>query len=659
MLMNKTYFMSSLRPLFKSMLLCLCLTATEAWASVFHTDIVVAGGSTSGVTAALQASRSGADVVVVEPTTWLGGMLTSAGVGAVDGNYNMPAGLWGEFRDSLATHYGSLDALKTGWVSNVMFEPSVGNRIFHNMMAREKGITLWEESEVKAVSRNADGWSIAVARKTGTTDTIKARILIDATELGDIAKICGVAYDTGMESRAVTHEDIAPLKANNIVQDLTYVAILKDYGHDVTIPRPEGYNPNDFACCCINSHCVTPKEPNRMWSKDMMLSYGRLPGGKYMLNWPIEGNDYYANMIDMSPMERAEAVRKAKNHTLSYVYFIQHELGFSNLGLADDEFPTTDRLPFIPYHRESRRIHGKVRFTLNHMTAPFTQPQPLYRTGIAVGDYPVDHHHTRYTGDEQLPDLHFHPVPSFSLPLGTMLPKEGCEGLIVAEKSVSVSNIANGATRLQPVVMQIGQAAGALAALAVKEDKTLSDVPVRDVQKVLLEAGGYLMPYVDIAKDSLIFKPCQRIGATGIMRGRGMTVEWHNKTLFRPDTTVVWSDLAGLYDVYPHAKKIMEKKIMKMIGGTAVGNNINAEKGMTVGDGLTLITNIARQERQGNRSNVLKLMRQLAHDYGFSIDDRQRDLKRGELAVLIDGVLNPFENRQVDIEGYFTAEKVK
>lgn len=641
---------NNLKSLIKPMLLCLCLTATGAWASVFHTDIIVAGGSTSGVTAALQASRSGAKVTVVEPTTWLGGMLTAAGVGAVDGNYNMPAGLWGEFRDSLAVHYGGLDALKTGWVSNVMFEPSVGNRIFHNMVSKENGITLWEKSEIKSVRHDDGGWTVAVERGPGKVDTLKARILIDATELGDIARMCGVAYDTGMESRNVTHEDIAPLQANNIVQDLTYVAILKDYGHDVTIPRPEGYNPNDFACCCINDHCVTPKEPNRMWSKDMMLSYGRLPGGKYMLNWPIEGNDYYANMIDMSSLEREEAVRKAKNHTLCYVYFIQHELGFSNLGLADDEFPTADRLPFIPYHRESRRIHGKVRFTLNHMTAPYSQQQPLYRTGIAVGDYPVDHHHTRYTGDEQLPDLHFHPVPSFGLPLGTMLPKDGPTGLVVAEKSVSVSNIANGATRLQPVVMQIGQAAGALAAIAVKEGKELADVPVREVQQVVLDAGGYLMPYVDVPKDSIIFKPCQRIGATGIMRGRGVTIEWHNKTLFRPDTTVVWSDLEGLADVYPHAPKATYNR---------KHNNINENDRLNVADGISLITDIAKREKLANRKTVFKQMRKLASDYGFSIDDIQRALKRGELAVLIDGVLHPFENKQVDIEGFFMTGESK
>lgn len=621
------------------LLASLLALATSAMAGCFRTDIVIAGGSTSGVTAALQASRCGANTIVVEPSTWLGGMLTAAGVGAVDGNYNMPAGLWGEFRDSLAAHYGGLAALKTGWVSNVMFEPSVGNRIFHDMVAKEKGVALWEESAIKAVSHNDDGWTVIVERNTGVTDTIKAKIVVDATELGDIARMCGVAYDIGMESRALTHEDIAPTQANNIVQDLTYVAILKDYGHDMTIPRPEGYNPNDFACCCVNDHCVEPKEPNRMWSKDMMLSYGRMPGGKYMLNWPIEGNDFYANMIDMTASERDEAVRKAKNHTLGFVYFIQHELGFRNLGLADDEFPTPDRLPFIPYHRESRRIHGKVRFTLNHMTAPFSQPQPLYRTGIAVGDYPVDHHHTRYTGDEQLPDLHFHPVPSFGLPLGAMLPKDGPENLIVAEKSVSVSNIANGATRLQPVVMQIGQAAGALAALAVRSGKDVDHVPVRDVQATILNAGGYLMPYVDVPKDSPFFKPCQRVGATGILRGEGVTIEWHNKTLFRPDTTAVWDDLAGLSEVYPEAAKWM-----------ATGN-----EAITAGQAVRLLSAIAKDELLMKPRHAARAMGLLAERHGFSIEDKRKALKRGELAVLIDGLLHPFENKPVDIEGHFVT----
>lgn len=65
-------------------------------------------------------------------------------------------------------------------------------------------------------------------------------MLVDATELGDVARMAGVPYDVGMDSSAVTHEDIAPAEANGIVQDLTYVAVLKDYGrrrHDSAARR--------------------------------------------------------------------------------------------------------------------------------------------------------------------------------------------------------------------------------------------------------------------------------------------------------------------------------------------------------------------------------------------------------------------------------------
>ena len=396
-------------------------------------DVVIVGGGASGTAAGLQAARMGARTLIVEEFDWLGGMLTSAGVSATDGNYRLRGGIWDEFRTELARHYGCDSALITGWVSNVMFEPSVGDSIFKRLVAREPNLTVWYRSAAETAERGKDVWRLGV-RRDGRLRPVEADVLVDATELGDVARMAGVPYDVGMDSSAVTHEDIAPAEANGIVQDLTYVAVLKDYGRDVTIPRPDGYDPSLFACCCVNDLCVAPKEPHRMWSREMMITYGKLPNGKYMINWPIEGNDYYVDMIDMTPEERADAVRRAKSHTLSFVYFLQHELGFNTLGLADDEFPTDDRLPFIPYHRDSRRIHGAVRFTLNDITDPYAGT--LYRTAVGVGDYPVDQHHTRYSGWDDLPDLYFHPIPSYGFPLGIVIPA-GFPGLLVAEKSVS------------------------------------------------------------------------------------------------------------------------------------------------------------------------------------------------------------------------------
>ncbi len=579
-------------------------------------DVVIVGGGASGVTAGIQASRMGAKTLIVEEHEWLGGMLTAAGVSAVDGNYNLPAGLFGEFRSRLAEYYGGLDSLKTGWVSNVLFEPSVGNRIFHEMAAAEKNLSVWKGATVESVENEQGTWHISIS-VGDAQKTVRAKRLIDATELGDIAKMCGAGYDIGMESRSVTGEGIAPEEANGIIQDMTYVAILKDYGHDVSISEPEGYDPQDFAGCCDNPLCVNPKEPDRIWPMDMMISYGKLPNGKYMINWPIEGNDYYLNVIEMTPEEREEALKEAKNFTMKFLYFIQHELGYTNLGLADDEFPTEDMLPFIPYHRESRRIHGVVRFTVNHVTEPFKQEEPLYRTGIAVGDYPVDHHHMRYQGAEELPNLYFHPVPSFNLPLGALIP-EGVEGLVVAEKSISVSNIMNGATRLQPVVMQIGQAAGALAALSVSKDAEIDEVSVRDVQNAVLEAGGYLLPYLDVPVEDPRFAAYQRIGAAGILKGIGTNAGWSNQTWLRADDELLISELEGLEDIY--------------------GIEIEDEdKPVTVNELTVLIAEIAAKE---------------GVEYEYTSYDG-RIITRGEAAILIDSILDPFNRKPVDIKGNF------
>lgn len=601
------------------------------------TDVLIVGGGASGVSAGVQAARMGVSAIIVEKTSWVGGMLTAAGVSAIDGNYNLPAGMWGEFKDSLVNHYGTTEKLRTGWVSNVLFEPSVGNRIFRNIIAKEDNLRLFLNAQLLSLSRNSTDhkWIAKISGYNGEDYSVSASIVVDATELGDIAKMVGVKYDIGMESRYVTKEEVAPEEANGIIQDLTYVAILKDYGKDVTIEKPEGYSSSVYACSAINELCINPSEPDRMWTPEKLITYGKLPGDKYMINWPIEGNDYYLNVIELSPEERTEALKKAKAHTLGFVYFLQKELGFSTLGLADDEFPTVDKLPFIPYHRESRRIHGQVRFTLNHITSPYAQGEALYRTSIAVGDYPVDHHHARYTGKEKLPRLYFHPVPSFGLPLGTLIPKD-VDNFIVAEKSISVSNIVNGATRLQPVVLQIGTAAGALAAAAVKTCKSPAQVSVRSVQRAILDAGGYLLPYLDVPVNDRRFKVYQRIGATGILKGEGRNVGWANQTWLRADTLLLSTELDGLKEMYPDMSYQLPSNIVAL----------------TFRDAIDLIQNIVGTQNIMVEDVEALALRILEEFNVFEHDDSQF-ITRGEFAILIDRILNPFEYRELTLKGEF------
>ena len=578
-------------------------------------DVVVIGGGVSGTTAGIRAARLGAQTLIVEQGPWLGGMLTSAGVSATDGNYRLRGGMWGELRDSLEAHYGGAQSLKTGWVSNLLFEPSVGARIFRAMADNEEALTVKFETRATSIERTDEGWTLTLEGAEGR-QTVECKVLIDGTELGDVAAQLGVKYDIGMESRHVTGEDIAPEEANGIIQDLTMVMILKDYGRDMTIERPADYDSTLFACACENEICRTPKEANRLWSKHMMMTYGRLPNGKIMINWPIEGNDYYVNMIEMNDEERAEAVAKAKAHTRNFLYFIQHDLGLNTLYLADDEFPTDDLMPLMPYHRESRRTVGEVRFKLNHITDPYDFT--LYRTAIAVGDYPVDQHHTRYTGWEALPNLYFHSIPSYGLPMGVLLPKE-VDGLIVAEKSISVSNIVNGSTRLQPVVLQIGEAAGIVAALAVKQGIEPREVAVREVQREVLAGGGYLLPFLDLPATDPHFGAIQRVGVTGIIEGVGMTVGWENQSWFRANETISMDELSrGLHSFDAEIPHIAEQR------------------------------NVTLQDLIDHGSVTAE---QWA-EWGLEEFDSQRDATRLECAVVIDKVLNPFA-KGVTINGEF------
>lgn len=593
-----------------------------------HIPVVIVGGGASGVSAGVQSARMGVRTLIIEETPWLGGMLTSAGVSCVDGNYKMRSGIFGEFTDSLAARYGGYEALQSGWVSYINFDPHIGQQVFSNICnSCADNLTVERNAKMQSVRRDNGLWKISYRDGEGHRRSVVADVLIDATELGDIAKECGVEYRVGMESRYDTEESIASEEANDVIQDLTYVAFLKDYGKgaDMTIPKPEGYDPQFFANSCVNALSDDKTETGQyLWAPDMMITYGKTPGGRYMINWPIYGNDYYANIVDASPEEREEALRRAKNHTLCFVYFIQTELGMKNLGIADDVFPTEDGLPFFPYHRESRRIVGKAFYTMDAAAAPYDYKHPYYRTGIAVGDYPVDHHHYAHPQWRELPDLHFYPIPSFNVPLGAIIPRE-VENLLVVEKSISVSNLINGATRLQPVVMQLGQAAGAVAALSVVGGKATGEVSVRGVQSELLQSGCYIMPFVDVPKESRHFGAVQRIGATGILRGEGRNVGWENQTLFRPEEPLLAEEIFadGFYN-----------------------GDLGLDSGkVSIGEFVTSLRRLG--------ANIPSDRDAWWHSLGLENYSAKRSITRLEAAVVVDAMFNPFNMLDVDFAGNF------
>jgi len=256
-----------------------------------------------------------------------------------------------------------------------------------------------------------------------------------------------------------------------------------------------------------------------------------------MINWPIEGNDTYVNSLEEAPGTRT--FEEAKIHTLRFVYFIQKELGFASYGLADDEFPTEDQLAIIPYHRESRRVDGMQMVTVEHLKDPYALDDPMYPFGVAVGDYPLDHHRDKNPNPIE---IEFPMIPSFSIPYGSLVPRQ-IDGLIVAEKSISTSSLSNGSTRLQPCVMSIGQAAGMAAAMSAQQGANPRDLDVRQLQSKLIEADCYIQPYLDVTKDDWYFGPLQKLGAAGVIKAHGVPYKWANQTWIYPDSAVSFGDL--------------------------------------------------------------------------------------------------------------------
>lgn len=589
-----------------------------------ETSVLVIGGGTGGVAAALQSARMGVKTILVEPGSMLGGMLTAAGVSCTDGNDQLASGIWEEFRQALYSHY-RVRRLNTGWVSNTCFEPRVGDSIFKAWATGEKNLQVYFGYTLTSVQKS--GWQVTGAefysKNQSSHLTVKAGVVIDATELGDVFAAAGAAYDLGTDDPSDWGEKEAKQKTD-IIQDLTWAAVLKDYGPgaDKTIPKPEGYEPTKYYCTCTDAPCN-----DKPWNgnKIKLLNYGKLarsPGTthtKYMLNWPPNGNDIYLNVVEADSETREAGYQQARNHTLGFIYFLQTELGMKNIGLADDELE--GGMALMPYNREGRRLRGVIRFTINHIKNPYGHL--LYKTGISVGDYPVDHHHARYPG--KVPDIAFPPIPAYNIPMGALIP-EKLEGLIVCEKGISVTNIVNGTTRLQPVVLLTGQAAGVLAAKSVQLHKKPREVPVRSVQEDLLRSKNYLMPFTDVSPSDPDWEAIQKTGVAGILKGTGQPDGWANKMFFYPDRT------AKLSDLFSSDKK--EQDISFEVLGTIL---------------WSMYENNISGKRPAKNEFLRRFHSFIESRYKVNYDPVASVLRR-QVAVIIDHFINPF-GVMVDLSG--------
>ncbi|MBD2384301.1 FAD-dependent oxidoreductase [Cylindrospermum sp. FACHB-282] len=461
---------------------------------IYTADVLVVGGGTGGTAAAIQAARRGAKTILVSQFPWLGGMLTSAGVSAPDGNEleAFQTGLWGAFLQELRRRQpGGLD---NSWVSFFSYDPRIGAEIFADWV-RELPNLQWISGKVPLeVLRTGD----CITGVRFADFTVTAKVILDGTELGDLLALGEIPYRWGWELRSPRlgrspsqwGEPSAPDKPNSLtekypVQAPTWVVIMEDFGDDIApvIPAAPNYDPSQFAGAWDD------------YGAEKFLNYGRLPDNRFMINWPICGNDYGVGVGRLleSETSRGEFLQECRWHSQNFAHFIQTQLG-RRYGLAEGIFPSSaNAFALHPYYRESRRLIGLTTVCEQDiLPLPEGRVASLFDDAIAVGNYANDHHYPGVKFPLQPKSIRWGgrwTGTPFTIPYRSLIPAT-TDGLLVCEKNISVSHIANGATRLQPVVLAIGQAAGMAAALCVELNCQPRDLAVRMLQEALLKCDG-------------------------------------------------------------------------------------------------------------------------------------------------------------------------
>ncbi|WP_291789411.1 FAD-dependent oxidoreductase [Cecembia sp.] len=529
-----------------------CQQPTES--QLFQADIVVYGGTSAAITAAVQAKKMGKSVIVVSPDVHLGG-LSAGGLGFTDtGDKSVIGGLAREFYHRIYMHYQKEDAWKwqkkdaygnvgqgtpaidgnarTMWI----FEPHAAERVFEDFVSeyeiqvfrdewldRENGVQM-ENDKITAIT-------------TLSGKTFKGKMFLDTTYEGDLLAAAGVSYHVGRESndtygetwngvqfgvfqhRHYFYEPISPYvvpddpssgllpeisdaqlsengTGDNKVQAYNFRMCLSQHPENrVPFPKPEGYDPSRYE--------LLARVFETGWD-ETFDKFDPIPNLKTDTNnhGPFS-TDYIGKNYaypEASYEERKAIIKEHEDYQKGLMYFLANDpkvpekvrSEMSKWGLAKDEFTDNGNWPHQIYVREARRLIGDYVMTEHDVLGAKEVPQP-----IGMGSYALDSHNIQrivtaegYVQNEG--DIGVKPKEPYSISYGTIIPKkQQCENLLVAV-CVSSSHTAFGSIRMEPVFMILGQSAATAAALAIEDNIAVQDLPYEKLQK-RLKADGQVM----------------------------------------------------------------------------------------------------------------------------------------------------------------------
>ncbi|WP_089838717.1 FAD-dependent oxidoreductase [Granulicella pectinivorans] len=490
-------------------------------------DLVVYGGTASGVVTAYSAAREGLHVVLLEPGGHLGGMVTG-GLSATDAAYfKIIGGYARDFYREAAAHYGvhKLDAHED-WLS----EPKVGEEIFNTWLKRA-GVEVHFHERVKEHGGVSKKGTHVVSITTEDGRVWAAKIFADCSYEGDVMAEAGVKYTVGREGEETYGEDLAGVRVDTPKHQFLWKISPRDENGKLmpeVDPGPMGANgAGDKKVQAYNFRMILTDDPaNRMpWTKPKGYDAARFALlAKYLGEWkehmhrepnfhdvmnPVMiphreadfnnngafSSDYIGKSWTYPDASYAERKRIWDDHLLytqSFLWFLASDPRVpqplrdevNSWGRAKDEFPDTDGWPNQLYIREGRRMVG-----VYVMHQADLQTDRTKKDSIAMGSYNSDSHNiqrvatpdggVRNEGDVQVS------VKPYEIAFGTILPKKDQTDNLLVPVCLSASHVAYSSVRMEPQYMMMGQAAGVTAAMAIKGKTAVQDVDVVALQQRL------------------------------------------------------------------------------------------------------------------------------------------------------------------------------
>lgn len=442
-------------------------------------EVLVVGGGTAGTAAALAAARAGAQTLVIERGGFVGGTGTAGLMCLYTLPYDKIYGICREIVDGMAEEGGAV----RGPV--IPFEPESFKRVALAKLRTAGARFLFYTWTVGTILEGSRAKGVIIENKSGR-QAVLADVIIDASGDGDVAVQAGAQYVVGRDQ-------------DNKMRPMTIV--FKMGPVDVrTIAEYRQKNPHDFSPDPGHNVLDLMQRIVRLDGFFSIIRSGRDrgvldPEMHYLRLYGIAGEtgNLYVNTVRIYGLDgtKAEEMTQAQLRGVQQIEALVKFLRAEVPGFARAELLETAVSIGV---RETRRIVGDYALTVEDCREARRFPDALATAFAHMVPGVEIHSPDGGEGDANDPYVAGLVLPfnEFSVPLRCLLP-QGLEGILTAGRCISTTHEADGWTRSQPIVMQVGQGAGVAAAIAARDRVVPRRVDLKQVHATLGAQGAHFL----------------------------------------------------------------------------------------------------------------------------------------------------------------------